>query len=140
MRTRRSTREVREGARAGCPQYNRRENQGGSASRLSQYNTERTSEEPSTEGSAREERKECEDQEEREGNVRGSASRLSAVQPQRERGGEHQPGGARRKCVREREQALRSTTAERTRWGKEVLTKKLYGGEQTATIQAGRLL
>src|SRR5882724_6985032 len=30
--------------------------------------------------------------------------------------------------MREREQALRSTTAERTRWGKEVLTKKLYGG------------
>src|SRR5882724_13265914 len=101
MRTRRSAREVREGARAGCPQYNCRENQVGSASRLLQYNTKRTSEEPSTEGSAREERKEREDQEEREGNARGSASRLSAVQPQRERGGEHRPGGARRKCMRE---------------------------------------
>jgi len=69
VRTRRSAREVREGVRAGCPQYNRRENQVGSASRLSQYNTERTSEDPSTEGSAREERKEREDQEEHEGNA-----------------------------------------------------------------------
>src|SRR5882724_5249470 len=100
---------MREGVRAGCLQYNCRENEVGSI-----------------------------DQEEREGNARGSMSRLSAVQPQRERGGEHRPGGARRKCVRECEQALHSTTAERTRWGKEVSTKKLYGGERTATIQAGR--
>src|SRR5882724_8068542 len=34
--------------------------------------------------------------------------------------------------MRECEQALHSTTAERMRWGKEVSTKKLYGGEWTA--------
>jgi len=47
--------EMHEGARAGSPQYNRRENEVGSI-----------------------------DQEEREGSARGSVSRLSAVQLQRE--------------------------------------------------------
>src|SRR5882724_5865018 len=67
-------------------------------------------------------------------------NRLSAVQLQRERGGEHRPGGARRKCTRERKQALRSTTAERMRWGASTRrsTKEMREGARAGSPQYNR--